>query len=86
MDEQQNVNTVELLYSRKNDRRKSFYFSTIFLLFWIFVFKEIDCVEKRGILEQCTYFYTKKFVVTMCATKGFEKTLDLSLLFEAFSL
>ena len=57
----------------------------IFLLFWIFVlFKEIDYLEKAGHIR-AAYFYTSEIVVTLCATEGFEKTLDLSLLFEAFS-
>ena len=48
------------------------------------LFKEIDYVEKAGYIR-ATYFYTSDIVVTLCATEGFEKTLDLSLLFEGFS-
>ena len=47
------------------------------------LFKEIDYVEKAGYIR-AAYFYTSEIVVTLCATEGFEKTLDLSLLFEAF--
>ena len=46
------------------------------------LFKEINYVEKAGF--RAAYFYTSEIVVTLCATEGFEKTLDLSLLFEAF--
>ena len=37
-----------------------------------------------GVYLSSVFLYLK-FVVTLCATEGFEKTLDLSLLFEAFS-
>ena len=43
------------------------------------MFKEIDSVEKAG------YIRAVHFVVTLCAIEGVETTLDLSLLFEAFS-
>ena len=47
------------------------------------LFKEIDYVEKAGYIR--AVFLCLKIVVTLSATEGFEKTLDLSLLFEAFS-
>ena len=40
--------------------------------------------RRRGVLESS--ISTLKIVVTFCATEGLEKTLDLSLLFEVFSL
>ena len=40
--------------------------------------------RRCGILEQCISIL-KKIVVTLRTTEGFEKALDLSLLFEAFS-
>ena len=48
------------------------------------LFKEIDYVEKAWYIR-AVYFYTLKIVVTLWATEGLEKTLNLSLLFEAFS-
>ena len=72
------------MYSYLNFSMYSYLISKKSSLMIVTLFKEIDSMKKAG-YTRAVYFYTKKILVTLCATEGFEKTLDLSLLFEAFS-